>query len=33
MLPLLALLAGTGPAAITLAAECGSGLHIEKVTA
>lgn len=33
LLPLLALVAGTGPAAITLAAECGSGLHIEKVRA
>ena len=33
LLPLLALVAGTGPAAITLAAECGSGLFIEKVGA
>ncbi|MCA1778087.1 MAG: beta-ketoacyl synthase chain length factor [Xanthomonadaceae bacterium] len=33
LLPLLALLAGTGPAAITMAAECGSGLHIEKIRA
>lgn len=30
LLPLLALVAGNGPAAITLAAECGSGLHMEK---